>query len=47
MKEILGTVSYNLNERVLFDHFEFGDSFLFFYQNINQPSCGGGGQWKF
>lgn len=27
-----GTISYNLNENILFDNFKFGDSFLLFYQ---------------
>jgi len=27
-----GTISYNLNENILFDNFEFGNSFLLFYQ---------------
>jgi len=27
-----GTLSYNLNENILFDNFEFGSSFLLFYQ---------------
>lgn len=28
-----GTISYNLNENILFDNFKFGESFLLFYQN--------------
>ena len=40
-----GAISYNLNGNILFDNFEFGDSFLFFYQDVTNRR--GGGRWKF